>query len=497
MLQISSEKNVEATDNTSRYRWMIFVITSLGVFMATLDSSIVQITLPSIAHDFHQSLNGTIEWVSIGYLLMNAALLLPCGRFADRIGQKTLFMAGIGVFTIASALCSIAPTLDVLITTRVLQGLGGAMMLSVSMAILSNTFSDTKGRALGFNTLVVGLGTSAGPALGSIIATVANWHWIFAMNIPIGLGAFGLWLACHGHQPQPSRTSRPSQGHVDVLGSLLLAFGLTCIILALSFGQQVGWISFPILTCVVIGLALLCILPLVEQHISHPLLDLKLCRNHVFLCSTVSLMLCYSALIAVSFLLPFYCVQSRGDSSLLAGTVLVTFPLSLAAVSPLSGMLADRIGTQWLPTLGLSIVAIGLYSISFLSARSPLVSLVSTLVVTGIGQALFLSPNNASLMGSVREDQRGSASGFLATGRTLGQSLGISLSGAIFTQLGGSNAGRLLETAHQTGRQFVQLQTTFFLAFHEAFLVCACLAGAGVIMTCLKNRPILSLQHSS
>ena len=476
-------------------KWAILTCISLGVFMCTLDSSIVSVTLPTIATDFHDPLNGTIEWISIGYLLVNAMCLIPLAQNASRLGPEKLFVCGLVVFTMASVLCGISPSLLFLLCSRVVQGLGCSMMLSVSMAILTSAFpSEERGRALGWNTVMVALGTSAGPSLGSILSTYGNWHWVFAVNVPLGLVAILIAARVFHMYTAPHRIR--SREPLDLGGILCLAGGMGGITLYLSYGQELGWTSGLPLTCLLSGLAFFLLLPSIEHRRRFPLVDLTLFHNRRFLFSTLSLLLCSLSLISVSFLLPFYCREDRGDSALLAGAVLVSFPATLALLSPISGALADRIGTQWLTSIGLMLAAIGLALMSLLDAQSSLPDMIWRLVLTGSGQALFLAPNNAALMGSVLPEQRGSASGFLATSRTLGQTLGIALSGAVFNHLGGGNAGRLLTLVHAAGNQallLAQLHRTFAFAFRTTLCVCAVLAFFGVILSFLRGHtPLVS-----
>lgn len=473
-------------------KWAVLACISLGVFMCTLDSSIVGVTLPTIATTFHAPFSA-IEWVSSGYLLTNAMCLIPLGQTASRLGSEKLFVCGLVVFTMASALCGISLSLRFLLLSRVVQGLGCAMMLAVSMSIITSAFPvEERGRALGWNTVMVALGTSAGPSMGSILSTYATWHWVFALNVPLGLTA--ILMAVHVFRvcevPHQIRSREP----FDLAGAMCFAGGIGGIMVYLSFGQELGWTSDLLLACLLGGLALLLLFPSIEHRQRFPLVDLTLFRNRRFLFSILSLLLCSLSLMSVSFLLPFYCREDRGDSALLAGAVLMSFPVTLGLISPLSGALADRVGARWLTTIGLIMAAIGLALISALDAHSPLLDMIWRLVFTGAGQALFLAPNNAVLMGSVLPEQRGSASGFLATSRTLGQTVGIALSGSVFNRLGGGNAGQLLMLGHPVEDQLLsQLHSTFTLAFRLTFWLCASLAILGGVLSFLRGRtPVVS-----
>ncbi len=465
----------------------IFPILAVGIFMATLDSSIVNISLPAIARYFGVPLSGAIEWVVIAYLVVIAGVLLTAGRLADMIGRKPIWVTGLSIFTIGSAICGAAPTLGWLIAARGLQGLGGALIMAVSPAMLTNAFPpEERGRALGLNAVIVSLGVSVGPTIGGIITEHFTWRWIFYINVPLGIVGFILTLRV--------LTERMRRGHArfDPVGALLLAIGLIALTLGLSFGQQWGWSSPLLIGTLMVSLIALVALAFVEHRISNPIIDMILLRNRVFLSANVSLILSFLALFAVSFMLPFYLEELRGFPAQEAGLLLTPLPLTIATIAPFSGSLADRIGTRWLAATGLSIACLGLVLISQLNAQSPIWDIVWRLVLTGVGQALFQSPNNSALMGAAPKEHQGSAAGFLATGRVVGQSLSVALAGAIFTSLGGAAAGHEL-IAHQyshplSAAQLSALQQAFSTAFHAAFLTCAMIAAIGVFTSLTRGK---------
>ncbi len=466
-------------------KWTVFAIVAIGVFMATLDSSIVNVSLPAIAHGFGIPLSGAIEWVVIAYLVTTAAVILTAGRLADMIGHRIIWACGLVLFTLGSAFCGAAPSVGLLIAARALQGLGGALLFAVSPAMLTRAFpASERGRALGFNALVVALGTSAGPTLGGLITESLSWRWIFYVNVPIGIVGFVATIMLL-HTPVQHRG-----GHFDPLGAVLLAIGLASLTGGLSFGQELGWTSLPIVVLGAAAVIALGALPFVEQRVRYPVLNLSLFRNRVFVSAQISLMVSFLALFAVSFLLPFYFEELRGFQVLEAGLLLTPFPLTIAVIAPWSGSLADRIGTRWLAAGGLALASIGLVLLSGLNAQSSIVDIIWRLCVTGAGQALFQSPNNSALLGAAPRDQQGVASGFLATGRVIGQSVSVAVAGAIFTGLGAAAAGQALVAyaSGQGGGNVAQLQQTFLLGFRTAFLVCAGIAMLGVFTSLVRGK---------
>ena len=468
-------------------KWVVFAILAVGIFMATLDSSIVNISLPTIAHFFGVPLSGAVEWIIIAYLVVTAGVLLTVGRIADTIGRKPIWAAGLIIFTVGSAICGASVSLGMLIAARALQGLGGAFIMAISPAMLTSAFpARERGRALGMNAVIVALGVSVGPTLGGIITQSISWRWIFYVNVPLGIIGIIATLRLL------RESGRKGERRFDPIGALLLAIGLVGLTLGLSFGQEWGWNSPLLISTLVISALGFIGLIFVERRVSNPIIVSTLLRSRVFLSANVSLILNFLALFAVSFMLPFYLEELRGYSTLQAGLLLTPLPLTIAVIAPFSGTLADRIGTRWLASAGLAIACTGLVFISQLNAQSSTFDIIWRLVFTGAGQAIFQSPNNSALMGAAPREHQGSAAGYLATGRVVGQSVSVALAGAIFTSLGGATAGALLVSNqfHPTfsPEHISQLQQTFASGFHAAFIVCACIAAIGVFTSLVRGK---------
>jgi EmrB/QacA subfamily drug resistance transporter len=476
-------------------KWVVLALSATATFMTTLDSSIVNIGLPSVAQSFGVPLAGSIEWVVIGYLVVIASVLLTLGRLADMLGRKPLFLGGVAVFTVGSAICGAAPSLGTLIAARCLQGLGAAAILSVNVAMITRAFpAAERGRALGLNMILLALGVSAGPTAGGILTHALSWRWIFYVNLPIGMVVFFAAWRLLSERPRIERQ------HFDVPGAVLLAVGLAALTLGLSFGEEWGWGSFHLLSSMGIGVAALIGAVLVERRSSAPVLDLTLLRGRVFAFANISFMLDMLALFAVGFLLPFYFEELRGFDTLRAGLLLTPLSLTLAVVAPVSGALADRMGSRLLAPLGLGIVCAGLLLLSALTHGSSLTYLVVCLMITGLGQGLFQSPNSRTIMGAAPPDEQGVASGILATARIIGQSLSVAVAGAVFTSFGGAAAGATLQAgANNLGvEQLHELQRTFETSLRAAFGVCAALAAMGVVTSLLRgNRDATEVKVSA
>ncbi len=476
-------------------RWMTLLVVSIGAFMGNLDVSIVNISLPAIAHTFGTSISGSLEWVVIGYLIVIASVLLTIGRLADTLGRKPIWVTGLVVFTAGSALCGAAPTLPLLIGARGLQGLGAACLMAVGPAILTGGFPpQERGRALGLITVTIALSISLGPTLGGLITQHFTWRGIFYVNVPLGLA--GIWLALRllRERQMPQRKIR-----FDVPGALCLAVGLGALLTGLSFGQQWGWTSPPVIALVILSVYALGSLLLVERFAEYPLFARSFLTNRVFLSANVSLALGMLALFAINVLVPFYLVEVRAFSPAQAGLLLTPLPLTFALVSPFSGSLADRIGTRWLAAGGLALLCLGLVLVSQLNATSSLWDMLWRLACVGLGQALFLAPNDSALMGSMSREEQGIASGFMQTSQIAGQSLSVALAGAIFALAGGALAGHILAAGHGTTQTLVLAHHLFFHGFQAALLVCAALAALGILTSLVrgKERPVNAPGQSS
>ncbi|MBO0780178.1 MAG: MFS transporter [Ktedonobacteraceae bacterium] len=467
-------------------KWAILGLSASATFMTTLDGSIVNIALPSIASTFHVGLSGAIEWIVIGYLVVIAATLLTFGRLADMLGRKPIFFAGLIMFVLGSMLCGLASSLPLLILARLFQGLGGALLFSVNIAMITSRFpSHERGLALGLNGVVVSLGVAVGPTLGGIITQYLTWRWIFYVNAPISI----LILLAALYWYREPHTRREVRERFDPLGATVLAVGLAAITLGLSFGQEWGWLSPGTLGALGLGLVMLAVAAYVESHVEYPIVNPGLITNRVFAFANISFILCMMALFAPGFLLPFYLEELRGFSLIQTGLLLTPLPLMLAVTAPLSGSLADRIGARWLSPLGLGIACFGLFLLGLVNTQSPLWDIIWRLAVIGLGQGLFQSPNTRTLMGAAPRHAQGEASGLLATGRVIGQSMSVALIGTIFAALGGAAAGTRLESAQNLPTASIsELQQAFVNSFHVALLVCAAFAALGIFTVLARDK---------
>jgi EmrB/QacA subfamily drug resistance transporter len=462
-------------------KWLILTSVSLGSLMATLDGSIVNIALPAIQDDFRVDLT-TVEWVVVAYLLVVGCLLLPVGRLGEVLTFKRVYLVGFTVFTLASVCCGASPNEVGLICFRVAQAVGAAMIMAMGPAIVARTFpARERGRALGLNAISVSIGLSLGPALGGLLTQVATWRAIFLINAPIGVAAI-IWAA----RVLPAETPGKGQSF-DVRGAALSGLALFALLLALSVGQQWGWTSPAIIvlliTFVVLGAAFI----VAERGSVQPMIDLALFRIRPFSAGLASVVVAFSGLFTATFLLPFLLEQGRGFSPVEAGLLLTPVPITMALVAPFSGSASDRFGPRILASAGMAIMALGLLSLTQLAVDFGLPDLVWRLVVLGLGQGMFMSPNSSAVLGSVPRPRVGTASGTLAQMRVTGQALGIALSAAIvatrlpfhLAEQGGGAPSAALRTVALAG------------AIHDAFVVAAVVCCVGIVTSLVRgsSRP--------
>jgi EmrB/QacA subfamily drug resistance transporter len=469
-------------------KWAIFALVSVGTFMTTLDASIVNIALPSIAGAFGTAVSGPIEWVVIGYLVVIAATLLPFSRLADIAGRERVWTIGLAVFITGSALSGLAPDLGLLVAARCLQGLGAAMIFAPALALIVDAFPRSqRGQALGTNALIVSLGVTAGPTLGGLITGSLGWRWIFFVNVPLGI--IGLLLARRVFTfPRGARTRR-----FDVGGAVAFGLGLAGLSLGLSFGSEWGWASPAIVLTLAVAIASLGAAIFIERRRRDPLVDLSLLFSRRLGLPLLTFLFSILALFAVSFLMPFYLEDLRGLTPLVAGLLLTPYSLGLAVASPISGRLADRGHARWFGPVGLGLVAASLGLLAQIGVTTSTFEIVLLLALSGIGQGLFLAPNTTAVMSAVPADQSGTASSLVATTRVVGQALSVAIAGAVFIGLGGAAAGATLAAggaSSSTGD--ATLDATFIAAIHAALLVSGLMAAAGALTSFSKARGLPS-----
>lgn len=408
-------------------KWPTFLIVATGVFMSTLDSSMVNIALPFIMKDFHSSLSDT-QWVVMVYLLTITASLLFWGHLSDRLGRGKIYTFGLLIFGLGSLACAYAPVLTFLVVARFFQALGAAMMMAAGPAIIKETFPrEQLGRGLGLIGMAVSLGLMSGPSLGGFLLELASWRVLFFITVPLGLVFAFLAIRI---LPGPARHYT---GPLDWLGSLTWATALVLLCLTLTHASSASWSATRLLLTGGAGAGALYCFIAIEARLPHPLLAMSLFRNRHFSLAMVSAVLSFMVLFAVILLTPFHLDRVLGLPPSRIGLVMLAIPSSILVVSPLAGWLSDYVGARFLSTLGLSVSTLGVFLLSTIQAATPPLIIAGQLMLLGLGQALFLSPNSASVLSQVEAGKAGAAAALLATARNLGMLLGIAQATLLFS----------------------------------------------------------------
>lgn len=407
-------------------RWALAAL-ALSMLLAALGTSIANVALPTLAQAFGASFQA-VQWVVLAYLLTVTSLIVGAGRLGDLLGSRRLLLAGIVLFTVASSLCGVAPTLGFLIAGRAVQGLGAAILMTLSLAFVGEVTPQEKlGRAMGLLGAMSAIGTALGPALGGVLVAGPGWRSIFFLQVPLGALA---WLLARRHLPRTAPATGADRAGLDVPGTLLLALALAAYALAMTRGRgSFGALNLALLLGA-LGLAGLFVR--IEARSPSPLLRLALFRDRTLRASLVASALVATVIMATMVVGPFYLSRTLRLGTEIVGLVLAVGPLVAALTAVPAGHLADRFGAQRLTSAGLIAMATGSGLLSLLPVRLGIPGYVAPIVVVTAGYALFQTANNTAVMADRRADQRGVVSGLLNLSRNLGLITGASAMGALF-----------------------------------------------------------------
>jgi EmrB/QacA subfamily drug resistance transporter len=467
----------ETRDN---YRWVVLTVTSVGLLIASLTSGTLIIALPDILRDLHTNLFALL-WIIVGYTLVATVLVLNAGRIADQLGRARSYTAGLAVFTLASVACALAPTDILLIGGRVLQGVGGALLMADSTALVTDAFPRRElGRALGINTMVVGAGQVLGPVLGGFL-TSFGWRTVFWFNVPIGVVGTILAARFLVEQVRPVTRQR-----FDLPGSLVCIVALTGLMAALAFGGIYGWTTAWVLGGFVLFLVGVPVFIAVERARTDPLLDLDLFRDRLFALGNLTSLLNGIARNGVLFLLVFYLQGARGYDPVTAGLMLSPLAIGLLVLSPISGALADRYGSRGLATLGMIVTGVGLAGLITIDVDTPFWQLAVWQLIIGAGSGLFASPNTSAVMGVVPPAKRGMGAGVRMMLTQIGFMVSIALALGLVTSVVPPDTLLAVFSGKQTGSAGIDLGP-FIGALHLAFAVGVLASVVGALVSVMRG----------
>jgi EmrB/QacA subfamily drug resistance transporter len=407
-------------------RWALASL-SLSMLLSSLGTSIANVALPTLAQAFDASFQ-QVQWIVLAYLLAITTLIVSVGRLGDIIGRKRLLLAGIFLFTAASVLCGVAPTLWLLIAARAVQGLGAAIMMALTIALVGETVPKTRtGSAMGLLGTMSAIGTALGPSLGGVLIAGLGWRAIFLVNVPLGILTL---LLAYRTLPAGGPWAKTGQAGFDHLGTFLLACTLGAYALAMTIGRgSFGSINLALLSAAVIGTGLFA---LAETKAASPLIKLTMFRDLTLSASLVMSTLVATVMMATLVVGPFYLSRALGLNAALVGVVMSIGPIISTLSGIPAGRIVDRMGAPFMVIVGLIAMAAGSMALSALPAMLGIAGYIAAIAVLTPGYQLFQAANNTAVMMDVRADQRGVISGTLNLSRNLGLITGASVMGAVF-----------------------------------------------------------------
>lgn len=458
--------------NKNYNKWSILFTVLIMTFMVTLDGSIVNVALPVMADELKAGMND-IEWVASIYLVVTCATILIFGRLGDMIGKVRVFQIGVILFTIGSLLCSISGTLPLLIGARVVQGLGSAAALANNQGIITESFpAEERGKALGFVSTFVALGSMTGPTLGGMILTVLPWTYIFLINIPVGVLSFLIGLKTLPNKKPANPGPLDTKGSVLLLLSIMLLFGSATLL-------QNG-VSLPVIVGIVIGIVLLGLFIMVEKRMDNPLVPIGIFKNKMFSLNLFTMLTAFIAIGANNIIMPFYLQDARQFSPGMAGLLLTVIPLITAVMGPVSGTVSDHIGSELPTMIGLIFTTLGLALMTMLGINTSIATIILFLAVIAVGSALFQSPNNSLVMGSVSREELGLVGSLAGLVRNMGMSVGITAGTSLLYS-------RMSDMAGYRVTNYIPGQPDIFLyGLHAVYIMLAGIVLIGAVLTIVR-----------
>jgi EmrB/QacA subfamily drug resistance transporter len=414
----------------SRTGWTLILV-SAALFMVTLDNLVVTTALPSIRLDLGASID-SLEWTVNAYTLVFGVLLLTGAALGDRFGRRRMFVTGMGIFTLGSAAAALAPSAGALIAARALQGSGGALVVPLTLTLLSEAFpAGRRGVALGIWSGISGLGVALGPVVGGAIVNGISWHWIFWLNVPVGLIVAPLAAA-------RLTESRGASSRFDIPGVVLASGGLLGVVYGIVRANALGWTSVTVLGALAAGGLLLIAFGAWESRTATPMLPMRLFRSRAFSATNAVSLAMYFGMFGSVFLLAQFFQTAQHYSAFEAGLRTLPWTGMPMIVAPIAGVLSDRIGSRVLMFAGLALQAVALTWFAFvLDASMPYTAVLGPFVLAGTGMALVFAPAANAVLSAVAPHEAGQASGATNAIREVGGVLGVAVLATVFTSAGG------------------------------------------------------------
>jgi EmrB/QacA subfamily drug resistance transporter len=441
-------------------KWWTLAAVSFGLFMIMLDNTVVNVALPSIQEDLGADLS-QLQWIVTGYALSFAALMLIGGKLADAYGRRRLFVLGIVVFTGASLWCGLADSGEMLIAARVLQGVGAALMNPATLSIIAATFPPKeRGMAIGIWAGVSALALAIGPLAGGLLTEHLSWHWIFFINIPVGV------IAIAASYLLITESKDDTHENLDLPGLATSALGLFALTYGLIEANAYGWSSARIVGSFAVAAVSLLAFVRIEQRRRAPMLDLSLFRNGTYAGANLAMLLVALSMFGVFFFVSLYMQNILGYSAVQAGAAFLPMTVVIILAAPAAGKLSDRHGSRWLMSVGMVLLGLQLLYLSQLGPDASFWNLLPGLLLGGLGMGITMTPTAAAATRAVPVEKSGVGSAVLNAMRQVGGSVGIALMGAIVAAQAGGRPG----------------VDGFMAGYERALLVAAVIALAGAVV---------------
>lgn len=448
----------ELSGGDKNYKWKVMAAVIFGTFMAILDSTAVNVAVPTLQKAFSAQVD-QVDAVLTAYILALGIATPLAGWLSERFGIKRIFLLAMGTFVAGSALCSLSPSLPWLVAFRALQGLGGGLLSPLGLALLSAAFTEKeRGLAFGLYGIPLVVAPASGPVLGGYFVEYLSWHYIFLVNIPIGIIGIvvgAIWLR---------ESKRGAGARLDLPGVLLSIAGFGCLLFAIQNGQTDGWSSTRILVLLSVGGAALIAFIVTALLVKEPLLDLRLFAKRMFACASVLGWVSAIALFAAEFLLPIYLQTLRGQTPLQAGLLVLPLALGAGVTTPIAGALYNRVGARWLIAFGSLLLAINTWQLAHVDLNTSYLVIMEIVAIRGIALGCVMQTTLAAALTGLRPAQFPRATSLLNASRNIFQSLGIAILGTIvtaqFTAYQNNAVSSIKDPHSALGQQFTRLLQT-------------------------------------
>ncbi len=447
--------------------------------LATLDASVINIAFPQLTRVFRTDL-ATVMWVTVAYILVSSGMMLAFGKLSDSIGRKRIYTAGIAIFTIGMAACSISKNVPQIVIFRIIQAVGAAMSVGCSTAIVTEAFPPREmGKGLGMLGIAVSLGFIIGPVAGGFLLDWLGWRAIFYMRIPVGVLAF--LLAFFLLEEDRARQEKVS---LDISGTVTSFVGLLCLLLGMGQVKRYGLASPVVIILLGAAVLILCLFLIIESRTKDPIVDLGLFRNHTFSFAMAGLFVFFLTAPLYSIILPFFLMDAIELTASDSGLILAVIPVATMIASPFSGQFSDRFGPRWPSIAGAGMIAASFFLMSRFTLHTGILFIVFVLALLGLGVGVFQPPNNSTIMGSVEPAHFGSVSALIGTSRQVSLSIGMALTGLVFSVRQAIHG----DTLRSRGIEGVQLiKRSVSPAFREVVLIIFILSVAVLILSLLSR----------